>query len=367
MITREALIDLLGSLGKQHVLSVYLSAESTDPASRRSWLLRLKNMTRDERDRLRLEVPGQLSAFDLAIGHVEDALKAFSGFLPERGWVGFATPAGLHLGEALPVPSPELLAWEIGPRLAPYVRNLKLDRPVVVVLIDSRRARLLRSVSGEVEEIDSFPGRYEMHDVSEGMRKIASTTTGVRGETKTDVAARSLGVEIETMWTRVINTVVEIAGRDSYVVYCGPAGRVGAFRPALTDELDARIGEIPRLRVDVSQAELKDALQAAATDMTSKRQEAFLEDLIQEAGGSGHAALGPKAAIVHLERGAVGTLLLSRGFLARESREAERLVRLALHTGAGIEEVGGDPGTRLDRMAGGVGARLRFSAGESQE
>ena len=108
-------------------------------------------------------------------------------------------------------------------------------------------------------------------------------------------------------------------------------------------------------------------MQAAATDMTSSRQEALLEDLIQRAGGGDHATLGPKATDVHLEHGAVSTLLLSRDFLVREPHDAEHLVRLAIQTGAGIEEVGGDPGARLDREADGVGAGLRFSVGEIGE
>ena len=361
MITRESLAGLQEGLGEQHVLSVYLSVESTDPAARKSWRLHLKNMTKDERDRLKREAPGQLRAFDLAAAHVEDALSSFAGALPERGWVGFATPAGLHLADVLPAAAPELLAWELGPRLAPYVRSLKLRRPVVAVLIDTRSARLFRSVNGEIEEIAAFSGQHGTHDVSEGMRKTASTTTGVRGQTKSDAAARSLEAEAERMWTEVIKAVVELAGRDSYVVFGGPSGRLGAFRTSLPDELHDRTIEIPSLRVDSSPAELEDALQAAATDMTARRQEAFLKDLIQEAGGSGHAALGPKAGMSHLERGAVDTLFLSRDFLAREARDAERLVRLAIHTGAGVEEVGGDPGARLDREAGGVGARLRFS------
>ena len=365
MITREALAELQQSLSEQHVLSVYLSTESTDVAARRSWHLRLKNRIRDERDRLKREEPDQVRPFDLAVAHVEDALKAFSGFLPESGWVAFATPAGLHLAETRPVSPPELVAWELGPRLAPYARNLKLSRPVVIVLIDSRNARLLRSVNGEVEEIDTFSGHNEMHDVSEGMRKSASTTTGMRGETKSDAAARSLEAETERMWTKVVDAVVELAGRDAYVVFGGPTGRIGAFREALENVLHARTVEIPGLHMGSSPAEIADALQAAATGMTSKRQGVCLEDLTQEAARGGHAALGQKAALAGLESGAAGTLLLSRDFLAREPREAESLVRLALHTGAEIEEVGGDPGARLDREAGGVGVRLRFSVGES--
>lgn len=365
MITREALAELLRSLGDQHVLSVYLAAESTDPAARRSWRVSLKNRTRDERNRLKREAPGQLDRFDAAVAHINDALSEFSGFLPERGWVGFASPAGLHLTAVLPVPPPELLAWEIGPRLAPYVRNLKLSRPIVAVLIDSRRARLFRSAGGEVEEIDAFSGRYRMHDASEGTRKAASTSTGIRGETRSDATARSLGVEIERMWIEVVNAVVEVAGRDGYVAFGGPSGRLGAFRASLPDELHDRTIEIPSLDVDSSPAELKDALQTAATELTSRRQQALIESLIEDAGRGSHTALGPKATIAHLERGAVGTLLLSRDFLAAEPRDAEHLVRLAMKTRASVEEVGGDPGARLDREAGGVGSGLRFSVGES--
>ncbi len=89
--------------------------------------------------------------------------------------------------------------------------------------------------------------------------------------------------------------------------------------------------------------------------------------MIHEGGSNSHAALGPKAAMAHLERGAVSTLLLSRDFLVGEPRDAERLVRLAIHTGAMIEEVGGDPGSRLDREAVGVGTGLRFSVGKIGE
>ena len=364
MMTREELTEFLESLGEQHVLSVYLSAESTAPSSRRSWLIRLKNETKDERDRLEREAPDQLRPFDLAFAHVENALEAFPGFLPEHGWVGFATPGGLLLAEALPAPSPELVAWEVGPRLAPYVRNLKLSRPVVVVLIDSRRARLLRSVHGEVEEIDTFSGRFDVHDGSDGVRKAASTTSGVRGETRADATARVVGAEIERMWKEVAHAVVELAGRDSHIVLGGPTGRMGAFRGALDDDVGARTLEIAGLHVGSSLAEVAEALHSAATDLTSKRQGAYLQDVIEDAAGGGHAALGLRAAVAQLERGAVGTLLLARDFLARESSEAETLMRLALHTGAVIEEVGGEPGARLDRKAGGVGVRLRFSVGQ---
>jgi hypothetical protein len=365
MITRKALTELLDSYSDQHVLSVYLPAESTDPAARQAWRVSLKNRTRDERDRLKQDAPDQLPPFDLAVAHVDDALSGITGFLPERGWVGFASPERLHLTDALPVPPPELLAWELGPRLAPYIRNLKLSRPIVAVLIDSRNARIFRSVDGEIEEIDAFSGRYRMHDASEGTQKGASKTTGVRGETRSDAAARSLGVEIERMWTEVINAVVEAAGRDAYVVFGGPAGSLGAFHGALPDDLQDRTIEVPSLRVDSSSAELEEALQAAATELTERRQAALLEELFEKAGGGRRAALGPKAAIEHLKRGAVDTLVLSRDFLAKEPREAEHLVRLAIHTGAGIEEVGGDPGVRLDREASGVGSGLRFSLAAS--
>jgi hypothetical protein len=157
-----------------------------------------------------------------------------------------------------------------------------------------------------------------------------------------------------------VEAVVELAGCDGYVVFGGPTGSVGAFRASLEKELHARTAEIPGLGVDSSRAEVEGALRGAATDLTSRRQEGLLEDLIQEAGGGGHAALGVKAAAAHLECGAADTLLLSRDFLATKARTAERLVRLAFHSGAGIEEVGGDPGDRLDREAGGVGVRLRF-------
>ena len=77
-------------------------------------------------------------------------------FLPHRGWVAFATADRLWYAQGLPAAMPDLVRWEPGIRVAPYVRALKQERPVMVALVDSRKARLFEHVDGEMRELDGL-------------------------------------------------------------------------------------------------------------------------------------------------------------------------------------------------------------------
>src|SRR5690606_15327539 len=115
---------------------------------------------------------------------IRQALEGYDGLLPERGWVGFATVDRLVYAAPSPAPMPDLVRWEGGAHVAPYVRALKQSRPVTAVVADRRHARLLRYLHGELREEAVLWSDAALADgPATGGSKRASTHSGARGET----------------------------------------------------------------------------------------------------------------------------------------------------------------------------------------
>jgi hypothetical protein len=358
VITQEQLAGLFDALGEKRVLSVYLSSDATDPADRRQWRLRFEQRAAEARRQVERDAPDQLAAFDRALTHVERALASFEGFLPGKGWMGFATREALHHAETLRGHAPEALHWGQGPRVGPYVRNLKLGRPLLAALVDAQEARLYVMRDGEVEDLASFTAPRDLDGVTEGMRKGSATTSGVRGETRRDAAARVNGVETERMLAKAAHALTNHGDAGSAIVLGGTTGAVSALRARLPGR--AQAVEVPGLHMGVSRAELKDALKGAASALNARRHNHLVDQIVETARARGRAVLGPEATATALRLGAVDTLVVSRGFLSARVDDAETLVDRAIEQGADVEELGGVPAERLDGEAGGAAARLRF-------
>ena len=359
MITRQQLAELFKALGDQKVLSVYLTSDATDPADREQWRRRFERHAAEARRRLDGEGSPERKGFDSALEHVESALSGYNGFLPDRGWVGFATPERLHHAEPLHASAPELVRWAQGPRLGPYVRNLKLTRPVAAALVDQHEARIYLSRAGELETLATFSAQHVMHDVEAGVSKRSETHSGVRGETKHDAAARSLAVETERMLGKAAAQLTN--GESEWpIVLGGTREAVAALRSRLSERSREQAVEVQSLHMGVSEAELREALEEAASELTKRRQARLVDEVVDAARARGRAVLGPEATSIALQLGAVHTLLLSRGYLAAHLEEAEGLVDRAISQGADVEELGGEPAVRLDEQADGTAARLRF-------
>ena len=152
MLNHRDLVKLFRELREERVLSVYLDGWSGDFSELNLWRRRFEHEVSDVRDRLSDRESDEVRAFEAAVGEVASALEAYERFLPDQGWVGFATSDRLVYGEPVRVPMPNLIRWEFGIRVAPYVRALKQDRLVVAVLVDSRRARVFEYREGVINE-----------------------------------------------------------------------------------------------------------------------------------------------------------------------------------------------------------------------
>ncbi|MGD2069594.1 MAG: hypothetical protein PVI57_13040 [Gemmatimonadota bacterium] len=373
MLTHEKLVELYRELRDERVLSIYLDGDQHDPAERNKWRKQLESMVSERHRALAEEPQEERQAFEEALSRLEENLRSYDAFIPSRGWVGFATADQVWYAEEVPVPMPDLVRWEPGIRVAPYVRGLKQERPVVLVLADSQKARLFEYRDGRVREVTDLRADTFLGDLSDvGVRKRSVNNTGVRGETSTDQAQRILEVSSERMLKELVKVVVERVGDHGFLVIGGTPETVKHASDAVPRSMGERVLERPSLYLGMSDAEVKSAAEEAASELTQRRQEEILASVIDQARSGGRACLGRDDVERALREMRVETLLLSRGFIQDDPDFADHCVGAAFVQDAGVEELGGAGAARLDEEGGGIGARLRFrirhdGAGESGE
>ena len=91
MVTDDVVVRLNQELAGTKVLSVYLHAEENDPAERHAWRLRLASRLKEVEEGLADAPKEEKRAFASAVELIEEELERYTGYLPDRAWVGFAT------------------------------------------------------------------------------------------------------------------------------------------------------------------------------------------------------------------------------------------------------------------------------------
>jgi hypothetical protein len=361
MLTRQELVDLFQEMKDQDVLSVYVDAEHHDPAQRDAWRVRLDGEIAQLRKSLTQEA-ADTAPFDRAWAHVDEDLRARErGPGSERGWVGFASETGVRYAEGLPARMPHLVRWQRGIHAAPYIRALKQERPVTVVLVDGRRARVFEQVGGEITELKGILADLDLGDLTDtGMRKGSARATGVRGETSTDQAQRLLEVAADRMHKGLADLVDQRAGQDGLVVLGGPSESARKLAALLPHRLEGRVAERASLHLGMSAAEVREETRAAAGDLSEGAHKVLVAGVVDAARAGGKGALGLEGTMLALEESRVDALLLSRTFIRAHPGMADLAVGLAFVQSADVEEVSGAAGAALDHEAHGIAARLRY-------
>lgn len=361
MLTREKLNELYRELREEMVLSIYLDGEGNDPADRKVWRRKLEHEIDAVRARVEEEPAEERERFQEALSRLMERIDDFEAFVPGKGWVGFATPDQVWYTETVPVPMPTLVRWERGIRVAPYVRGLKQARPVAVVLLDSRRARIFRYQDGELEEPEDFRADTYLGDLSDmNISKRASTHSGTRGKTGTDAAQRFLEVGSERMLKKIVGVLSEMVGDGGLLVIGGTPEMVSKAAQSVPKKMSGRVSERPSMHVEMSLAEVRDAVEEAATELSRSLQGDLVDEVVDAALSNGRGCLGPEETERALRESRVDTLLLGRGFIEVRPDFADRCVGTAFEQHADVEEVAGDAEDVLAEKGGGIGARLRY-------
>jgi hypothetical protein len=319
-----------------------------------------------EEHRLTRTNPQERERFAAARDSVLRELDQHQAFLPGKGFVAFATQEGIRHSEVLPVQVPILVRWERGPRVAAYIRGLKQLRPMVTALVDGRRGRVFLYREGKVEEVEDFRADTFVGDLTDaGSPQRATAHSGSRGKTATDAAQRFLDVGMERMLRAVKERVIELAGQDGFVLLGGSQEALAALGSMMPRSMERRVLENHSLFVEMSLPEVKVATAEGASALSKRRQDALLDQVLEQAYARGNGCLGGKETVRALDAGSVDILLLSRSFVEANPDFADQCVGDAFRQSADVRVLSGDPGERLDAEGGGIAARLRFRAEEA--
>jgi hypothetical protein len=361
MLTRDELEGLYKKHRDARVLSAYVDGGQHDPAARRAWHTALRNGLDEQRRTLRERAPGEVEDFDAARGHIEAAVEGREAFVADRGWVGFATVDGLVYGNGVAVPMPDLVRWEGGIRVAPYVRALKQERVVVAAVADRRKARIFLYRDGTVEESAGLVSDQDHGDLGESSSsKRAATQSGSRGETGADRSQRARDVSAVRLQEQIVALLKEQAGSDGFIVLGGTTEVVSALSKQTEAFGDRRLERVS-MSLDHTLAQVKSHMEEAASEITRRVQTRLLDQVVDAARSGGKGCLGIQATKEALREARVDTLLMSRTLMQRDPDLADHFVGAAFEQGALVEELSEDGATRLDAAGEGVAARLRYT------
>lgn len=366
MITTRGIMALERVARGIPTLSVYLDGSASDPAARRAWRKRLDRALRTLRRSLGGEHDPQRIQFDRALAHLEVRFPDRMHAVGAPGWVGFASPDGVRYAEPLPVPMPTLVRWHPGIHVAPLVRALKEDRPVLLAIVTHRDARLFRYHRGELESLDHLRAVAPSIGLSRARGGAPSRFhTGVRGATGADEADRQKRALLDELTRMVTRELSARAGDEGWIVVGGTPLAAKAVVRAFPPRLAERVMAMPSLLEGATRAELRRAAMRAASTLRGARDRRMVAELIEQGGAGRLATTGPQETARALEQGAVEVLLVSHRMLQRRPDRSEALLHAAIAQDAEVEEVSGAAATRLDAECGGVCARLRFAPVEA--
>jgi hypothetical protein len=354
MLSLKRLATLRENFADTRILTVYVDAEEHDPSLRNAWRTRLQTNLAT----LAEDLPtGERDAFEQARRRLMLHLRSRKGALPGRGWVGFVTPAAVQLWEELPAAMPDLARWGTGPVLTPWLRALKQERAVLVALVDSRRARLLRYRHGVItQESDTRADTHAEDLTDRNMSKRPARSSGVRGETATDAADRLLRQETARLVDAIAASILG-ADADAFIVIGGSAAATAMLQRQLP--ADERIHVEPGLQVGMSLPQVKEVIEPLASRLTQRRQRELVHSITELAGAGNRGAVGAIGTAHAAERGQVDLLLLTPSFMRADEQRAEEIVAHVLSNGGEVDVAGGEVADELD-AAGGIAARLRY-------
>ncbi|WKW11645.1 hypothetical protein Strain138_000902 [Pseudogemmatithrix spongiicola] len=339
-------------------LSVYLEAAPADPAEGRAVALRLREAIERLREPSTERPVAEREALEGCLAELIEAMPSAEHRSRRQGWAFFRTAAGAQLVIETPPRVETSAAWDIGPRVVPFLRAAEPES-ALLVQIDRARARLGLYHDGVVDAIVELEAD-RVSDVGPHMSAgpAPGFHRGTHGRAGADEAERQRRDASERLLVTTVRRVTALAEDALPVVVGGAVETVKRFVAALPRALADRTAVVATLRMgpaDAAIPEIGEALRA----MRQREQAAHLADLRDAAAARGRAALGFERAQRAAEVGAIAELIFSDTAWRAHPAEIEALVHRALTSGASVEWTPLDDGDAP--QADGVVAGLRFS------
>jgi len=282
------------------------------------------------------------------------------------GWAAFITADRIHDAQRVPAPTPTLAVWRTGPYIAPYMRALKEDRPVIVVVADARRASMYRYRLGKPERVEVVRAHHSLdHPEHLGAPPRQGFHTGTRGTAGHDAAQRTLLQGRDRMIDEAVDKAHDLAGDDGWIVIGGIKRVATRVAQLLMPLAPNRVTQVGSLDVHATEAKIAQVARSAASELRDSADDRRIAEILDLAGAQGLGAAGQVEARRALEQSSVRDLYVTQRYVQDHALEAEEAVRAALDQDASVEEVSGPAAERLNQY-GGIAAGLRFRGNSVQ-
>ncbi|MFN8582315.1 MAG: hypothetical protein U0163_15245 [Gemmatimonadaceae bacterium] len=359
MLAYDDLLELDRRFRGTRVLSVYVPRAHTDPAQRRTSDVRIHTELSRIRHALASAPREEREAFEAAEALVSTELTTV--VQGDGPFVAFATRDAMIFADHVHAPVTFHVHWGDGILVAPYVRSLKQHRPVLVLAIDSRSARLYRYQHGDVVAL----GQFEADVRSEPAMHMGDSARrgfhqGVRGATGRDETERREAAAFERMIDAIVDRIEPERSADPWLLVGGMPGSVHGMLRALPHRLVDRSTTVSALTPATDPGDVGRIASVAASELTARRDATLVDELAGDGAASIKSALGHVAVQQALDERSVHVLFVSATFVDQQLLEAEAMVRAALDGGSRVEVVTGVGAARLDDEWEGVAAELRF-------
>lgn len=318
-------------------LSVYLEAAPADPAEGRAVALRLRSAIERLHAMAAAQPDAERETIEACVNELIEAIPSAEHRSRRQGWAFFRTATGAQLVIDTPPGVETSVAWDVGPRVVPFLRAAEPES-ALIVQVDRERAHIGLLHDGVVDPIVVALHADRVSDVGPHMSAgpAPGFHSGTHGRAGADEAQRQRREASERLLATVVKRVTTLAEDTLPVVVGGATGMVKRFVQALPRALADRSTVVGTLRMGSADADVPEILEALR-DLRLREQATHLAELRDAAAARGRAAVGFERAQHAAEVGAIAELIFTDAAWRAHPAEIEALVHRALTSGASVE------------------------------
>ncbi|MFN8159609.1 MAG: VLRF1 family aeRF1-type release factor [Solirubrobacterales bacterium] len=357
--TAEAVPSLLSWRPPGGVFSIYAAFDPADRGG--AWWIELREGLREAAGRAGGDRDSQLAARATA-ERLEQTLAA-EHREAGRGLIGFVE-AGRERGEErwfvteIPPRATEVHHAE-RPQVGPLLAILDDGAPIGVAVLSSEKIRLFDAHLGRLEKLHDWELELFSGDWRE--RKAPASRDPGAGQMTSAAGRDQYRQRLNSNRDRFVHQAGGLARADARklgwrtVLAFGDDGLVSRFEEGLAG--DCPVSQVASTDlISVPAAQVAERVRAHLPELNRARERELIERVKEAAYSKGRSSFGPRETLQALEQGRAEHLIYDSGL---ETPDTERLIELAIASGAAVTPVEGAAAAELSEQ-GGVAALLRY-------
>jgi len=362
MLSYSDLVQMERSLRQRQMLSLYVEGANGDPAKRDAWRARVEDALRPLEQVNENAPHDEREAFRTTVRALHDFLRHQPPPVHAATFAVFVSNETLLHDATLPVSLPTAAHWGHGMRVAPYLRAIRPERPVIVYVGGVKTAEVYEQQGDSLRRARRIKvpmvkqPTYHMGDAPP-----PGFSANTRGRTKKDALDRDVQTATHRVAHEIVEQIRQHSGDNAWMIVVGLPQVTHAVQEALPASLAARTFIERAALADETEKELARVTTAGVEALERRRQSTLVDELIEEAAIGRRGVLGRDAVQQGLMERRVYEVLFSSRFADEAPDALEAIVTSAFEQSALCEATRGPAEELLDRTGRGVGALLRYT------